>query len=1129
MSQRMVPRLMRGACVGLLATALGVGIARAQQTVATDNGGTPAGAEEVFARPVTVQLDRVTVKSAVDAVVKSAVVRAQYQTALLTAIKAPVSIHAARLPLGMVLDRILQGTNLQAVALDRDVIAIRAADDSVRQSGGTISGVVTDAGTHRPLGDADVVLDDSVKHVRTDNAGRYRIVDVPPGAHRVTVRMVGFARQSRVVSVSGEAIATANFTMSSSVNTLDQVVVTATGAQRYRELGHVVAVINADSLVRSAPVTTFADLLTARVPGLQVTTSGTVGGEVALRIRGQTTTSLDPQPIVIVDGVRYKNTNLLPDSYGNNVEDVRASNVEPRSPLNDLNVNDIETVEVVKGPSATTLYGPDAANGVIIITTKRGKSGATEWRVYAHPSLHSDVPDQRSARLIAYQAWGHDPSSGELFNGNCTLDYQYRYHLCVLDSVTAAPQQVTDQTMTVLSSNNPQGQVGASVSGGSTGLQYFVSGNYDTETGALTIPVLAAQYYEQLHGTTSLPSALRHPNTQQSVGFHSSLTTDLGGRGGLTISAMYNQSSQRAVQVSFLESAYLYGLSVPGADTTVFKESYGSTFTTYALSSAEMQARRITGSIAGNYRLLPWLNTTASLGTDLGFNTDVSVLPVDGLAIGFSGQASDYQRNNVGRTADLGLAAMAAAGRWSFRSSLGLQYSYAHTDGLNVDGLNLAPGSSSISTATQVNTSQVWNEVAQLGSYGEEVIGLDDRLFLTGSLRVDGSTSYGDAYKPRPYPKVGLSWIASDEPWLRGLPGVDELRFRYSFGASSRAPTSLMKLGNVTSYQTNIEQQTKTSYQRNSLANPLLRPERTQESEYGVDLTLFRGALDGSLTGYNRRTIDQINNIGEPTGLPSLQWVNVGDVTGHGLEATLTYHAIRRPSWSTDITLTYNYQTTKVSRLSPALPDSYSFYGGLVVGYPLGAAFGQTVVGVADTVGGHADSAIVSNEVVLSPYHYLGVMSPPRTLVFSPSLSLMHGMLRVSTLVDRQTGFVQQNPIIGEDCADQGLCLAGILKSAPIMAQANAVAKIVHFEPGDFTRWRELSITTTIPLDVIRWLKLGSAQVSLQGRNLALWTKYKGPDPESQPGSNLTGLAGNGGAFGVPFPRTWSVRFDVQP
>lgn len=1103
------------------------GVVALGQRVAT---ATPESRENGAAtlQRVTIDVDDVPLVTALQLIAHQAGLSPVYKESVIPP-QARVTLHVRHVPVADAFVAVLRGTGLVAdIQSTGDVAFVRGtsvASDSI------LAGRVIDGTTKRPLVGAMVSLDGAKQTTRTNADGQYRFLGVRTGPHTVQVRTIGYAQQAKSVTVVSDTTTIADFVLEhGAINTLDQVVVTATGAQRYRELGHVVTVINADSLVRTAPIMNIADLLTSRVPGLQVVTSGgVVGGDIALRLRGQTTSSLDPQPIVIVDGVRYKSSSLIPDQFGRLNEDQRPGNVEQRSPLNDLDVNDIETVEVVKGPSATTLYGPDSANGVILITTKRGKAGQTEWNVYVHPSLHSNVPDQRLANIAFYQAWGHDPNTGQVVPYNCTLIYQYQYHYCVLDSVTVAPTQPVSSDMSVLSSNRPQGQIGASVSGGMSDLRYFLSGDYDTETGPLTIPTSAVQYYNQIHGGTSIPSALRTPNTQQSVGLHSAFSKDFGRRGGLSLTATYNQATQRALAADFLQSLISNAGLPPGMDTAQYLQDYGQELTYLAVNSSQSQTQRLVGALNGNYQLFSWLNATVSLGTDMGFSTDDNAHQAGTYASYDDGQASEYRRTELGRTANLGLTSMAGAGIWSFRSSVGTQYSYTHTSGIDADGFNLAAGSSSISTATSVSISQIWDETVSLGSYGEEVVGLRDRLFLTGSLRLDGSSSYGDAYRPRAYPKVGISWIASDEPWLRHVPGLNQLRFRYSFGAASRAPVSAMKLGVIGSYQASIEGQTQNVYARTTLANPDIRPERTRESEYGMDATLLGGVVDASLTGYSRRTDDQINSISEPNGLPTPQWVNIGDVTGHGVEATLTVHALRRPTWNVDILASYDYQTTKVVRLGDGLQNNYSQYGGLVVGYPLGAAFGQKVVGVADTVGGHADSVIFSNEVTLSPTAYLGVLFPPHTLTVNPTLSLWEGRIRVSTLFDRATGFIQQDPFFRVGCAQTGLCLAGILKDTPLEEQAVVASGITQFEPGDYTRWREFSVTTTIPLTIVRWLRLGSAQVSLQGRNLALWTKYKGPDPESQPGSGITGLLSEAGAFGVPFPRTWSIRFDVLP
>lgn len=1087
---------------------------------------------ELLARPVSIDVTRVPLRRAIDALAENAGIPLQYHLQTIAAYPMLVTLHLVKVPLRVALEKVLEGTSLTVVADEAKRLAIIDATGGsvVRAATGIVTGQVTDVHTSRPLREVIVTLDDSVATVRTDDDGRYRFTGVAAGVHRVTVRFVGYARQSRMVTVTDNQTASMNFRLESSVNTLDQVVVTATGVQQYRELGHVVSVINADSLVRTTPITTVADLLTARIPGLQVTTSGgSVGGDIGLRIRGLTSTNLDPQPIVIVDGVRYRTSNVISNNSGIVVEDSRPNNVEPRSPLNDLNVNDIATVEVVKGPSATTLYGPDAANGVIIITTKHGVAGRTEWNVYVHPALHSAVPDGSMSGITTYQAWGHDPNSGTLFQGNCTLESQYRYQQCILDSVTKAPQQATNGNVTILAPSPLQGQVGTSVRGGTGALRYFASGNYDTESGPVTLPALSVEAYEQAHGVGTLPNSLKTPNTQQSVDLNMNFSTDFGTKGSLAVSAIYAQSTQRNITPTFYQSMATSGVPQPGVDTAQFYQSYANLLTTFAIQSSQMQARRLTGSASGTYHPVGWLTATGSLGTDLGNTTDNSFLPPNSLYDGFQSTATNYSRNNTGRSANASLTASGTSGVWSFRSSLGTQYSYQHMDGLNAYGYNLAPGSTSIATAENTSIGQVWNETATLGTYGEEVIGLRNRLFLNGALRVDGSTSYGDAYRPRLFPKVGLSWVASDEPFLRGIPGLNLLRVRTSFGAASRSPTSGMKLGAIQSGNPTIEGTSSLIYIRSTLANPVLRPEHTQEWEGGADATILGERVDLGLTAYRRRTNDQINLIREPDGLPGQQFVNEGDVTGHGVEVTAAWHAVRQPSWTMDVMFNYDFQTTRVVRLGQGLPDNFSLYGGWAVGYPLGAAFGQKVIGVADTVGGQADSIIFSNEVALSPTTFLGVLAPPRTVTVNPVVNLWRGYVQVSALFDRASDFIQQDPIITYGCAAAGLCLAGILKDTPAREQAAAVVDAEHFVPGDFTRWREFSITTRVPLRVMRWFNLGTMQVSLQGRNLALWTKYKATDPESQPGSGILPGASYGGAFGLPFPRTWSLRFDVLP
>jgi len=1084
----------------------------------------PSEAEAVLARPVTVKLDAVRLGAALAAISNSAGVPIQYQYRVIAANDRVVTFHAAKLPLGAVLDSVLAGTHLSVSSVVDGVVTITdlavAAVDS-----GVITGTVIDAKTKRPLRGASVTVDDTSRAVRTGEAGTYRFPHVSNGTHKVTVRVVGYVRQTRAVTVTNAQETTADFALETTVNTLDQVVVTATGEQRVRELGHVVATINADSLVKEAPITNLTDLLQSRVPGLQVLTSdgGQAGGEVSLRLRGAFSPNLGSEPVVIVDGVRYQSNNLVP--YGGTmIEDPRSRLGSLQSPLNNLNPNDIEKIEVVKGPSASTLYGPDAANGVIVITTKRGTPGQTRFNWYLRP-VSNDVPQTRIDR--GYAVWSHD-SSGAPFTSNCSLIRQYEYGQCILDSITIAKPIVTDDKYSILAKSRPTWQYGANVSGGVSQFRYFVSGNYDSQIGAIKVGPGIQQYLREQLGIHSLSDAVRNPNTLQVLGTRGNLTTDVTANTTLNLTVGYTQTNHHMAQPGIFTDQLAHGVHVPQSDTTDIYQFYNTPG--FSLRTSEESGARFTTALSGNSQLLPWWSVNGTVGLDLNGTIQHVILPAGELSPTDGGDAEDDRRNNVERTVTLGTTAAAHPGQMSFRSSLGVQYTYSHLDGVTILGTGLAPGSTSIGTATRLFTTQLWGETISLGTYGEEVVGLNDRLFLTGSLRLDGSTSFGESYHPRPFPKVGLSWIASDEPFLKGMPGLREWRFRVSHGAASRYPTSLMKFGQNFGYATPVEGQNQNVFDRQELANPNLRPERSSETEYGTDLTVLSN-VTLNLTWHSRRMNDQLLNFDNTAGLPPT-WVNIGDTKAHGFEATMSIPLVNAAALRADLGLSYSYQTNKVLSLGALSEQRSSDGSGLVVGYPVGSLFavGGRVVGVADTVGGRADGIIFEREIVIDTIpRFLGVMNPPRTYTATPTMAVLSGHVRLSALFDRQTEFLRYDRRLTE-CISTASCRGPFVASTPVLDQARFVhAQLVDFlEPGDFTRWREFNVTVDIPqrflhIDPIH-LHFSNATVSLQGRNLSLWTKYHGSDPESR-NNGFDRVDSNG----VPQARAWSFRFDVTP
>src|SRR5207247_6717433 len=226
------------------------------------------------------------------------------------------------------------------------------------------------------------VLGNTNRTAVTTGTGRYALQAVPAGAYELRVVAVGFGSVTRAVRLEGGGSATADFTLSRAVISLDEVVVTATGEQRARESGNAITKIDLSQVQQTQTTSNFADVLSGRAAGVQVLQAGgTVGTGTRVRIRGQTSLSLSNEPIYYVDGIRVENNSQSLS--------VNTGGQQP-SRVNDLNPEEISNIEIVKGPSASTLYGTQAANGVVRITTKHGLAGHARWRVYSEAGVLND-------------------------------------------------------------------------------------------------------------------------------------------------------------------------------------------------------------------------------------------------------------------------------------------------------------------------------------------------------------------------------------------------------------------------------------------------------------------------------------------------------------------------------------------------------------------------------------------------------------------------------------------------------------------------------------------------------------------------------------------------------------------
>lgn len=974
---------------------------------------------------------------------------------------------------------------------------------------GSVTGRVTDSVTGEGIAAADVWLDGTKWRTITNREGRFLLTGVEPGTYNLRVRRIGYASASQPVTVVDGQAVTAEFKLQATPTQLDEIVATVTGEQRIRELGHSVGRIAADSLVRAAPISTVTDLLKARVPGLQVfQASGTVGGEVNLRVRAPTSAELTTEPIVIVDGVRYSSGII---TTTNTPSGATPFNFEQTSRINDLNPNDIESIEVVKGPSAATLYGTDAVNGVIVITTKSGRPGPARWRAYVRGG-YKEMPKREYPG--AYWGWGPNPSQ------NCTLYSLAAGYCAQQDSVTFIPNPLNNEELTIFGPK-PTWQYGANVSGGTETLRYYFSADFEDATGPVRMPTALVDILKERTNGKPLKSQLE-PNTLNKVNLMANVTANLGPKATLRFNAGYTNNEVRQLQAG---NPYNTVYSQVDPNNPGEYADGASPLRAFSKSSVEW-TNRFFGRVTTELRPLDWLSARALLGIDIP-NTHRYSLGMRDAWENYKGEAGDERVRAMNTTGEIGVTASFRRDRLTYRTSVGAQYVRTHRDRIINVGTNLRPGGTSVTDAADpYRVYQAYYETVTLGSYLEQMVGINDRLFLTGAIRADGASSFGNDYTAAVYPKAGISWVASEEPFMPQIPGIDNLRLRYAFGASGQQPRPDMRRFTFGSGQALLDNQTIHKITVSKIPSPDLKPERVREHEVGFDASAFEGRLRLDLTWNYRQVFDQIRQVDMPAGMGT-RWVNVGYSTGRGVEALLNARVIESDLVNLDVTLSHATNETKLIDRGGA-PEKMDVYGGLVEGYPIGARFRIPIVSFEDKNG---NGYLELDEVVMGDTpEYLGEGSPRTSQVLSTTLGLFNQRVRISALFDRRTDFTVFN-YLRMRMDNGGLSRRAVdYRNTPLEEQAEIIAiykgastGYFHIDKGDYTRLGEVAVSVDFPEKWLRSLRLSNASLTLSGRNLAIWTDYSSHDPEHGR------FSGNYGTYAdnIPQSRDWVMRIDV--
>ncbi|HEY2852747.1 MAG TPA: SusC/RagA family TonB-linked outer membrane protein [Gemmatimonadaceae bacterium] len=987
---------------------------------------------------------------------------------------------------------------------------------------GIVSGVVTDSATHTPLSEVTVQVEGTTLATGTSVDGRYRIVGIPAGTVVLRVRRIGYASVTRRITIIDGQSITADFALTASAVELGGVVVTGTAGETERiQQPAVVGTIDAASVVRAAPISDVTQLLQGRIPGLVVSpSSGTAGTAARINLRGAASVSLSNQPLVFIDGVRVeaRPRDLI---VGYSSEGVGGQTV---SALNDLNPDDIERIEVVKGPAAATLYGADASAGVIQIITKRGTPGVARFSQSLTTEWNSVDPN-------------FDPGSTYAACGAFTGQVPNCPGSSAADSARIVSVDVFRRDHILRNGQLGSLQYGGRAGGDSYGL--YLAGGVSKENG--TLPNTGVDRRSARANFSWLPNA----KVRVEANF------------GVLQNVDRIPQSDDAIY-GYTAGAYLGDprtAGVPSLGNGWLLPNWGVA----AGSSIDNQVSsvRTDPSVQVAYTPRPWFNTRIIAGADYDFVSARAFFPLNSLdwysatPETANGEIEETRDHITTYTVDyLGtLHGVFGSGRYTSDFSFGTQYIDQTDDRIRATGQGLTTNATDIvSAAANIAASQFWSENKSFGYLAQEQLGIADRLFLQVGARVDKNSSFGANAPSFFLPKAGISYVVSQEGFWRGLESiVPTLRLRAAYGTTGRAPTPGASLTTYAAAPYIVSGGLQPGVLPLNPGNPNLKAERGKEFEAGVDADFINHRAGLELTYFNKTTSDLLLRRQLPPSLGFTQnpYVNLGKVDNRGIEFALRGTFVERPAFTWDATISGSTLRNRLISLGGLAP--FSGGSGLqryVPGRPLGAYYTYRLLRV-DTVGKFA--------VVSDTPQYVGNSLPTFTGNLRSTASIFR-ILQLQALFESKRGFRLFD--ITHDFGDRFFSnTAGVVlppgqggystaerlrRLGPYQTQSGkpvlgtfGVMDDPYLPKGDFVRFRELSATLTLPNGLAR--RLGSSQSSLTVgvRNLSLWTDYPG-DPEvlsSGPGGadspQLREFV-NQDEFSLPQPRRWIMRLNFQ-
>lgn len=967
------------------------------------------------------------------------------------------------------------------------------------QTTGTITGVVRAQETGAPVRDAQVTVVGAQRSARADSAGRYTIADVPPGTYRVQAQIIGYGMTevAGIVVTAGET-ATADLQLTQLAVALEQIVVVGYGTQARRDVTGSVGSVGGDVVHDVAKVNAI-DAIKGHVPGVDIVTTGNKPGDgVRVRLRGERSLRASNDPLYVLDGI--------PMAGG----------------IGDLNPRDIETMEVLKDASATAIYGSRGANGVVLITTRKGRSGPTNFTFDSYGSTQTPL---RRVRMFTGPEFAEYRRESERTRNNYKCN-----GVAVCDSADAklfGP----DGTLPALQAGrwtDWQGEVlreGAQVSN-----ELGMTGGNDQTHFALTAGQLKQQGIIKGEDFTRRSMRLNFDhelNSRLRVGSSTSLirTEQNLGRGD----AVYTEAlTNNPLGMAFDSTgAILFKPTPDGQRVNPLSDIQNWT--------DDRTRTRLFGTLFSNYDLTPSLSWRINFGADLTFYRRGQFRGAQTQQWqGSSSDAAIWQTKTLAYTLDNILTFRGALGpnhHLDATALYSIQQQRDELDSIQVTGLpyehqkffDLGSGLKPDWLGSGLTT---W---ALQSFMGRVNYSFKDRYLLTASARVDGSSRLAPGQKYGVFPSVALAWRLSEEGFVRRTGLFSDLKLRASYGRTGNTAIDPYQTeGVLTRTMYSFLDQPAVGYRPGRLPNPNLKWEKTAQVDVGLEFTALNNRLSGSVDYYRADTRDLIMDRQLPptTGYSSILQ-NIGATRNTGIEVALStvlmqdWHGVR---WNADVNLATN--RNQIVSLYGGKKDDVG--NGWFIGQPISVFYDYQFGGIwqtADSVAGRSqvygrrpgqirivdqngDGKIDDKDRVI-----LGTPYPNWTGSVTSRLD-WHG-IDFSLMAVARLGFIVHDLLY----TDQST-LAGRYNNVYVdywtpanpsntEPRPNAAQESPDYggargyEDGSFLRIRTVTVGYTMSGERLRWLRVRSLRIYASATDPFLFTQFRGLDPESRTSSGV--------------------------